>query len=58
MISVSTGIVVRQEEKTFEELYRKADDALYQVKKRGKGGYAFWGEDPVFQEAAVSRHPE
>lgn len=58
VISVSTGIVVRQEEKTFEELYRKADDALYQVKKRGKGGYAFWGEDPVFQEAAVSRHPE
>lgn len=28
----------------FEELYKKADMALYQTKERGKNGYSIWGK--------------
>lgn len=37
--SVSIGIVIVQEEKTFHELYEMADQALYEVKKNQRNGY-------------------
>lgn len=37
--SVSIGIVIVQEEKTFHELYETADRALYEVKKNQRNGY-------------------
>ena len=42
-MTVSTGIAQRLKDETFEELYKGADEALYHVKHRGKGGYAFLG---------------
>lgn len=45
-LTVSTGIAVRKDESTFEELYREADRALYQVKNGKKGGYAFGEKEP------------
>lgn len=54
-MSVSTGIAVKEDGSTFEQLYREADAALYQVKNQKKGGYAFWKDE---QETAVSRRPE
>ncbi len=41
-LSISTGIAFREKGESFEELYRRADDALYRVKNDKKGGYAFW----------------
>lgn len=39
-VSFSVGIAVSEREgTTFQELYRKADSALYAVKQRGKDGY-------------------
>lgn len=38
-VSASIGIAVVKEEKTFLELYEKADEALYKVKKHHRNGY-------------------
>ena len=44
-VSASIGIAVApQDGTTFEELYKKSDAALYQVKKSGKNGYRLWQE--------------
>lgn len=40
-VSVSTGIAAREQGERFEELYQKADRAMYLAKKQKKGGYAF-----------------
>ncbi len=44
-LSVSTGIAFREKGESFEELYRRADHALYKVKNDRKGGYAFWEKE-------------
>lgn len=38
-ISMSIGIAVTREEQEYEELYKRADKALYVVKERGRNGY-------------------
>ncbi|MCM1308881.1 MAG: sensor domain-containing diguanylate cyclase [Butyrivibrio sp.] len=38
-LSVSIGGVFVSEEASYEELYRSADNALYEVKKKGKDGF-------------------
>lgn len=38
----SVGVAVTQPDDTFEALYKRADAALYRVKKSGKRGFAFW----------------
>lgn len=44
-ISASIGIAVSpQDGITFEELYKRSDAALYEVKKSGKNGYRRWAE--------------
>ena len=41
-ISCSAGIALFPKDGiTFDELYKRADDALYEVKRSGKNGYAF-----------------
>lgn len=45
-VTVSVGIATAPNDgKTFEELYSKADKALYYVKKEGKNDYHFFGEE-------------
>ncbi|HIW36950.1 MAG TPA: diguanylate cyclase [Candidatus Treponema faecavium] len=44
-LSVSIGAVIRSDELKFSQLYRHADEALYQVKRAGKGSYAFFAKD-------------
>jgi len=45
-ISASIGVVLTPpQDGTFEELYRKADQALYVNKSRGKNSYCFYAED-------------
>lgn len=44
-ISLSIGFVITNEEASFEELYNKADIALYQAKNRGKNQYVLYGEE-------------
>lgn len=42
-VSVSMGVAIAPNDgTTFEELYQKADTALYQVKREGKNGYKRW----------------
>lgn len=42
-VSASIGVAVAQEEKTFRELYERADRALYEVKADKKNGYRIEG---------------
>jgi diguanylate cyclase (GGDEF)-like protein len=53
-VSLSIGIAIYDKDgKTFEELYRAADKALYQVKKKGKNGVAlFSAADETAPDAA------
>lgn len=44
-VSVSIGIALAEGEESFRELYERADQALYQVKRHGRNGYAIWNED-------------
>lgn len=44
-VSVSIGIVRAEGEESFRELYVRADQALYCVKRHGRNGYAIWKED-------------
>ena len=41
-VSLSIGICVQNDERRFEELYKHADEALYNTKKNGKDGYSFY----------------
>lgn len=45
-ISASVGIAAYPlQGQDFDALYRQADQALYEAKRLGKGGYAFWEAD-------------
>lgn len=45
-ISVSIGVAFAPDDGvSFQELYEKADDALYRVKRHGKGDYCFYSEN-------------
>lgn len=45
-ISCSIGIAVcREDIKDYYQLYHHADQALYQRKRRGRGGFSFYGQD-------------
>lgn len=44
VVSVSVGIMLAQGKHTFQELYNKADKALYYVKNNGKNAYRFYDE--------------
>ena len=44
-VSVSVGIMLAQGKHTFQELYNKADKALYYVKNNGKNAYRFYDEE-------------
>lgn len=37
--SISVGVVVSNSKTTYDELYKKADEALYKVKKNGRNSY-------------------
>lgn len=43
-VSISVGIMLAQGKHTFQELYNKADKALYYVKNNGKNAYRFYDE--------------
>lgn len=47
-MSISLGIALYpQDGVTYEELYRKADKALYCAKRAGGGTYAFYRDEPA-----------
>ena len=47
-VSISLGIALYpQDGVTYEELYRKADKALYCAKRAGGGTYAFYRDEPA-----------
>ena len=47
-VSASLGIALYpQDGVTYEELYRKADKALYCAKRAGGGTYAFYRDEPA-----------
>lgn len=45
--SVSIGVVIAEAGEEFQNLYNKADKALYFVKNSGKNAYHFYGEQQV-----------
>lgn len=50
-LSCSIGVAISPDDgMTYEDLFRHADQALYQAKNQGKDGYVFYdGSDPAFQ---------
>lgn len=51
-LGVSVGVVFCPDEgRNFSELYKKADEALYNVKKNAKHGYAIYGSNHAAQAA-------
>ncbi|MGI6151033.1 MAG: diguanylate cyclase domain-containing protein [Christensenellales bacterium] len=44
-LNASIGAVVSTEEDSFESLYKKADKAMYYVKRHGKNDYAFYSPE-------------
>lgn len=54
-VSVSVGIMLAQGKHTFQELYNKADKALYYVKNNGKNAYRFYDEEnPKVNEVSTT----
>lgn len=52
-VSLSIGIAISPENgSSFDELYRRADSALYKVKQRGRNSFAFYEKD---ESAAAAR---
>lgn len=48
LITVSIGIAIAAStHETYEEIFRKADHAVYSVKENGRGNWAIYGEDKV-----------
>ena len=45
IVSVSIGIMITEGEHEFQELYNKADTALYFVKNNGKNAYHFYDDE-------------
>ena len=45
LVSLSFGVVEKDENMTFEDAYRRADKALYKVKATGGCGFEFYHED-------------
>lgn len=42
-VSLSIGIAFSENDKSKEDIFKRADEALYYVKEHGKNGYAFYG---------------
>lgn len=58
-ISCSIGISrCNGDIKTFEQLYREADLALYSVKENGRNGYAFYGQQEPQKSHTWIQNPE
>lgn len=56
-ISVGVAVVAPQSSETVEEVTARADEAMYDVKRRSKGSYAISGNDGVLREPAVPPVP-
>ncbi len=57
-VTASTGIyLARGKGHSFAELYRAADQALYQAKKAGKHGYSFKHDDSLSSQEKGGFHP-
>lgn len=57
VISCSVGIAVYEDGKTFEQLYRQADRALYEAKERGRSQFVFyesWMESKPWSSSSAS----
>lgn len=48
-VTLSIGGFIFEKETAYEELYRKADQVLYEVKESGRNGYKFMREDAVVE---------
>ena len=44
-VTLSIGVAFSSDETVGAQLYRAADEALYQVKRRGRNGFAFYGDE-------------
>jgi diguanylate cyclase (GGDEF)-like protein len=44
-VTISVGVAFGDGNCSDDELFRRADEALYSVKQRGRDGFAFHGED-------------
>lgn len=42
MISVSIGITMVQNKETYDDLFKRADSALYEAKEKGKAQFIFF----------------
>lgn len=53
LITISIGVCVIEHNESFDDIYKKADHALYMAKRKGKSQYAVYSEDAADELSTV-----
>lgn len=54
LISVSIGVYVIDHNESFDEIYKKADHALYMAKRKGKSQYVVYSDDALDELSSIN----
>ena len=49
-LSISVGVVIVEEEVSYDDLFKMADQALYSVKEKGKNNYRMVSYKSIYKQ--------